>query len=78
MSVEIYLTYIAACILIAIIPGPSVSLIIANSLTHGTRAGLLNIAGGQLGLLAMLGVLTVGLAAVVEAMGVWFDWLRLA
>ncbi|MDR6292533.1 MULTISPECIES: LysE family translocator [Inquilinus] len=78
MSVEIYLTYIAACVLIAIIPGPSVSLIIANSLTHGTRAGLLNIAGGQLGLLAMLGVLTVGLAAVVEAMGVWFDWLRLA
>ena len=77
MSIEIYLAYVAACVLIAVIPGPSVTLIIANSLTHGTRAGLLNIAGGQLGLLVMLGILVVGLAAVVEAMGVWFDWLRL-
>lgn len=78
MTIEVYLAYIAACILVAIIPGPSVSLIIANSLTHGTRAGLLNILGGQIGLLVMLGVLVVGLAAVVEAMGHWFDWLRLA
>jgi homoserine/homoserine lactone efflux protein len=63
---------------VAIIPGPSVTLIVANSLTHGTRAGLLNILGGQIGLVLMLGVLVVGLAAVVEAMGHWFDWLRLA
>jgi homoserine/homoserine lactone efflux protein len=78
MTIEIYLAYIAACILVAIIPGPSVTLIVANSLTHGTRAGLLNILGGQIGLVLMLGVLVVGLAAVVEAMGQWFDWLRLA
>ncbi|MFE0758669.1 LysE family translocator [Inquilinus sp. NPDC058860] len=78
MTIEIYLAYIAACILVAIIPGPSVTLIVANSLTHGTRAGLLNILGGQIGLVLMLGVLVVGLAAVVEAMGHWFDWLRLA
>ena len=78
MTIEIYLAYIAACLLVAIIPGPSVTLIVANSLTHGTRAGLLNILGGQIGLVLMLGVLVVGLAAVVEAMGHWFDWLRLA
>ncbi|MGO1080177.1 LysE family translocator [Inquilinus sp. CA228] len=78
MTIEVYLAYIAACILVAIIPGPSVTLIVANSLTHGTRAGLLNILGGQIGLVLMLGVLIVGLAAVVEAMGHWFDWLRLA
>jgi len=78
MTIEIYLAYIAACLLVAIIPGPSVTLIIANSLTHGARAGLLNVLGGQLGLVVMLGVLVVGLAAVVEAMGHWFDWLRLA
>ncbi|MGO4124698.1 LysE family translocator [Inquilinus sp. YAF38] len=78
MTIEIYLAYIAACILVAIIPGPSVTLIVANSLTHGTRAGLLNIFGGQIGLVLMLGVLIVGLAAVVEAMGQWFEWLRLA
>lgn len=78
MTIEVYLAYIAACILVAIIPGPSVTLIVANSLTHGTRAGLLNILGGQIGLVLMLGVLVVGLATVVEALGHWFDWLRLA
>jgi homoserine/homoserine lactone efflux protein len=78
MSLEIYLAYVAACILITIIPGPTVTLIIANSLTHGTRAGLLNVAGTQLGLLVMLGVLMVGLSSVIAAMGVWFDYVRIA
>ncbi len=45
MSVELYLAYVVACFVITIIPGPTVTLIVANSLTHGTRAGLLNMAG---------------------------------
>jgi threonine/homoserine/homoserine lactone efflux protein len=55
-----------------------VTLVIANSLNHGTRAGLLNVAGAQLGLALMLGTLLVGLASIIETMGWWFDWLRLA
>jgi homoserine/homoserine lactone efflux protein len=78
MSIELYLTYLVACILITIIPGPTVTLIIANSLTHGMRAGLLNVAGTQLGLGIMLGVLLVGLSSVIATMGVWFDWVRIA
>ena len=78
MSLEIYLAYVLACILITIIPGPTVTLIIANSLTHGTRAGLLNVAGTQLGLAVMLGVLLVGLSSIIATMGWWFDWVRVA
>jgi len=78
MSLEIYLAYVLACILITIIPGPTVTLIIANSLTHGTRAGLLNVAGTQLGLAIMLGVLLVGLSSIIATMGWWFDWVRIA
>ena len=78
MSIEVYLAYVAACAVIAVIPGPMVTLVVANSLTHGMRAGLLNVAGAQLGLAAMLGVLLVGLASVIAAMGAWFDWLRFA
>ena len=76
MTLEIYLAYIAACFLIAIIPGPTVTVIIANSLAHGTRAGLLNVAGTQLGLGLMMAVLVVGLSSVIAAMGWLFDWLR--
>jgi threonine/homoserine/homoserine lactone efflux protein len=78
MSIELYLTYLAACFVITIIPGPTVTLIVANSLTHGTRAGLLNVAGTQLGLGLMMLVLVVGLSSIIATMGVWFDWLRLA
>ena len=74
MSIELYLAYVLACILITIIPGPTVTLIIANSLTHGTRAGLLNVAGTQLGLAIMLGVLLVGLSSIIATMGWWFDY----
>jgi len=77
MTLEIYLAYVAACILIVIVPGPTVTVIIANSLAYGTRAGFLNVAGTQLGLVLMIGILLVGLASIIETMGWWFDWLRL-
>ena len=76
MSVELYLAYVVACFVITIIPGPTVTLIVANSLTHGTRAGLLNMAGTQLGLGLMMLVLVVGLSSIIATMGYWFDWLR--
>lgn len=78
MTLELYLAYIAASVLIVIVPGPTVTVIVANSLAHGARAGLLNVAGTQLGLALMIGVLLVGLTSIIETMGWWFDWLRLA
>ena len=78
MSAQLYLAYVAACFAIVIVPGPTVTLIIANSLRHGARAGLLNVAGTQLGLAAMIAILCIGLASIIASMGVWFDWVRLA
>ena len=77
MSVQLYLAYVAACLVITVIPGPTVTLIVANSLTHGARAGLLNVLGTQFGLGLMMGVLAIGLTSIIATMGVWFDWLRL-
>jgi len=77
LPIDILLPFTAACIAIAIVPGPSVTLIIANSLRHGTRAGLLSVAGTQIGLAMMLAVLAAGLSTIIEHMGWIFDWLRL-
>ncbi|WP_159589840.1 LysE family translocator [Chelativorans xinjiangense] len=71
------ISYIVACFVIVIVPGPSVTVIIANSLRHGARAGLLNVLGTQVGLVLMIGVLAFGLAAIVGAMGSVFEVLRL-
>jgi homoserine/homoserine lactone efflux protein len=78
MSIELYLGYLLACVVIVIVPGPTVTLIIANSLAHGARAGLLNVAGTQLGLAAMVAVLMLSLASLIATMAVWFDWVRIA
>src|ERR671924_1763664 len=78
MPLDIYVAYVLACAVITLIPGPTVTVIIANSLAHGTRAGLLNVGGTQLGLGLMMAILVVGLSSVIAAMGWLFDWLRWA
>jgi homoserine/homoserine lactone efflux protein len=78
MSLELYAAYLVACLVVIIVPGPTVTLILANSMRHGTRAGLMNVLGTQIGLAVMIGVVGIGLTSLIEAMGHWFDWLRLA
>ena len=39
------LAFLVACTVVIIVPGPTVTLIIANSLRYGRRAGMLNVAG---------------------------------
>jgi len=77
MSLELYLAYIAACFVFAAVPGPIVTLVVANSLRHGARAGFANVAGAQLGLAVMIGIVAVGLTSIIAAAGWWLDWLRL-
>ena len=54
------LYFIIASFLVVIVPGPTVSLIIANSLKSGVRAGLLNILGTQFGVLLLIFLLAIG------------------
>jgi threonine/homoserine/homoserine lactone efflux protein len=78
MSLNVYLAFVAACVALALLPGPNVTLVIANGLRHGTRAALINIAGAQLGLAIVISIVAVGLASLMATMGYWFDWVRLA
>ena len=56
MPLSAFLAFLLACVAVMVVPGPAVTLIVANSLRHGRRAGLLNVAGIQLGLALTLGV----------------------
>jgi len=78
MSLQAYFAFIAACVALALLPGPIVTLLIANGLRHGTRAALTNIAGVQLGLVIALTVVAIGLTSLMATMGYWFDWVRFA
>lgn len=78
MSLQVYLAFVAACIALALLPGPIVTLLIANGLRHGTRAALINILGAQVGLAIVIGIVAIGLTSLMATMGYWFNWVRLA
>jgi threonine/homoserine/homoserine lactone efflux protein len=78
MSLQLYFAFVAACFALALLPGPIVTLVIANGLRHGTRAALTNIAGVQLGIAIVMAVVAIGLTSLMATMGYWFDWVRFA
>ena len=78
MSMQAYLAFVAACIALALLPGPIVTLVIANGLRHGTRAALTNVLGAQAGLAIVIGIVAVGLTSLMATMGYWFNWVRFA
>jgi threonine/homoserine/homoserine lactone efflux protein len=78
MSMQAYLAFVAACIGLALLPGPIVTMVIANGLRYGTRAALINVLGAQVGLAIVIGIVAVGLTSLMATMGYWFDWVRFA
>ena len=71
MGIEQIIYYCLACFVVVIVPGPTVTLIIANTLSFGTRAGIFNVVGTQLGLILMIGLLAIGFQVVVQQLE-WF------
>ena len=52
--------FLIASFLVVIVPGPTVSLIVANSIKYGVKAGLLNVLGTQFGVLILIFLLAIG------------------
>lgn len=78
MTIDNYFLFVLSALALALVPGPTVTVIIANSLKHGARAGLMNVLGTQVGVVIWLGIATLGLGAAIQVMGVWFVLLRYA
>src|SRR5690348_1489164 len=77
-SLTTLLTYVAACFLFTIIPGPGVTVVVANSLARGTKAGLLTILGTEIAMLLMVFVVALGLEAVMGVVAQAFTVIKLA
>jgi threonine/homoserine/homoserine lactone efflux protein len=76
MPLELYLAFIAATVILMVIPGPNVALIVANSIAHGTRFGLLTVAATSSAVVIHLALTVVGATTVLNFLAVSFDWLR--
>ncbi len=76
MSIELYLTFVAATAVLILIPGPAVALIVANALAHGSRGALVSVAGVSTAVIGQLVVVGFGMASAMALLAEWFEWLR--
>lgn len=76
MSLELYGAFVLACIVLAITPGPNMSLFIANGTAHGMRPALLTVLGASLGLSLLVALATIGMTSAMAVMAEWFDVVR--
>ena len=78
MAVDLYLAFVAASVVLVLIPGPNVAVIVAASLGLGGRYGLLTVAGTSAAMVLQLALTVLGMAAVLAVLANWFAWLRWA
>lgn len=65
MSFEVWLAYVAAFTLLSLIPGPSVFMVIGQSLSRGLGAAFFCIAGDLLGGIVMMTIAYIGLGTLL-------------
>ena len=78
IDAAILLPYLAACVLFSIVPGPSVTIVVANSLAGGTKAGAATILGTEIAMLSMVLIVALGLEAVMAVVSEAFTLIKLA
>jgi homoserine/homoserine lactone efflux protein len=78
IALDVFLAFVAATALLMVIPGPNVALIVANSVAHGTRFGLLTVAGTASGVVVQLVLTVIGASAALDFLAAGFDRLRWA
>jgi threonine/homoserine/homoserine lactone efflux protein len=71
------LSFIAAALVILLIPGPGVLYIVTRSLSQGIRAGLVSVLGLSLGALVHVAAATAGLSAILVASATAFGVVKM-
>jgi homoserine/homoserine lactone efflux protein len=78
MPVETLAIFVGTCVLLALTPGPNMSLIVAATLSGGFRAGMTTLAGTGTGLAILTAIAAIGMTSVMVLMSQWFDVVRIA
>jgi threonine/homoserine/homoserine lactone efflux protein len=73
-----WLAFLIASILFIQVPGPSLLFTIGRALTVGRREALLSVVGNALGLVAQVGLVALGLGAIVTASTAAYTVVKLA
>jgi len=75
---ELFAAYLVATTALILLPGPIVTLVVANSVAHGTRTGLATVAGTTSGNALLVAMGALGLGALMATVAALIDWVRWA
>jgi threonine/homoserine/homoserine lactone efflux protein len=70
--------FVLAALALLLVPGPAVLYVVARSVEHGRRAGLVSVLGIHVGTLAHIAAATLGLSALVLSSAVAFTTVKVA
>jgi threonine/homoserine/homoserine lactone efflux protein len=73
---SLYTAFVVATTIMILLPGPSVLLTVAPSLSFGPRRALDTVAGATCGVAVQLCVTLIGMTSLMLIVAQWFEWLR--
>jgi threonine/homoserine/homoserine lactone efflux protein len=76
MPLHLYLAFIAASVILILMPGPNVAVIVTSSISRGPRYGLLAVAGTSSAMVIQLSVVVLGISGALSLFAHWFEWFR--
>ncbi|NQU56153.1 MAG: LysE family translocator, partial [Rhodospirillales bacterium] len=76
IEMDLYITFVLAAALLILMPGPVVSITVANALSYGTAQGLRTVIGASSATVLLLLVGGFGMASAFALLAEWFEWLR--
>jgi threonine/homoserine/homoserine lactone efflux protein len=76
LSIELWLAFVAASVVLLVIPGPTILTVISYSVAHGRRANVPLVAAVALGDSTALVLSILGLGALLAASALWFTVIK--
>ena len=76
MDLNLYIAFFVATTIMILLPGPSVMLTVAHSISFGWRRALATVAGATIGVGIQLAVTLLGMTSLMVLMAEWFEALR--
>ncbi len=78
MELQTYLAFVLATSIMIALPGPSVLLTVAHSISFGWQRALSTVVGATTGIAVQLTVAAIGLTSLLNMVAEAFEWLRWA
>ncbi len=78
MDLNLYIAFFVATTIMILLPGPSVMLTVAHSISFGWRRALATVAGATIGVGIQLAITLVGMTSLMVLLTEWFEGLRWA